>query len=216
MKPRPNLLAAEHFPAEPRQKRSLANHARWKAAALALFGEKGYEATSIHDLARRASLAVGGFYQHFASKRQILLALMEELLEKLSQLDLRPGAPPDPRTILRELTAAAFAHDLKYLGACRAWQEAALSDSQLARMQVEIQAWTAGRLLLLFQALQQMPGARPGVDLEALARAMDVFFWNLLARAARMPRPELNQWIDISTHLIFHALFLDPPPHAPP
>ncbi len=209
MNGRPNLLAGEDLPPPPRQKRSLANRARWKAASLGLFGDKGYEATSIQDIAGRAGLAVGGFYQHFASKRQVLLALMDELLEKLSRLQLRPGPSTDVRSGLGALLAAAFSHDLKYLGAYRAWQEAVLSDSQLARKQARIHAWTSGRILLLFRSLQQLPGARPGVDVEAMARAMDAFFWQLLGQAARTTRPELQGWLDISTHLIYHGLFLD-------
>lgn len=39
---------------------------------------------------------------------------------------------------------------------------------------------------------------------------MDSFFWNLLAQAVRMPQGELNQWVDSSVHLIYHALFIDP------
>src|SRR5208282_1120574 len=62
VKPRPNLLAGEDLPPEPLQKRSIAKRGRLKAAALALFGEKGYERTSVDDVARRARLAVGGFY----------------------------------------------------------------------------------------------------------------------------------------------------------
>ena len=42
-------------------------------------------------------------------------------------------------------------------------------------------------------------------------RAMDSFFWSLLARAAVMRKAELNQWIDSATHLIYHAMFVDPP-----
>ena len=209
VKPRPHLLADEKLPPEPRQKRSLAARERWKAAGLALFGEKGYEATSVSDIARRARLAVGGFYQHFTSKRQLLLVLMDDLLDKLSQLELRPSGSGGLRAGLHALLAGAFSRDLKYLGAYRAWQEASLSDPHLARTQAQIQAWSTGRILLLFQALHQHPAARPDVDLKGLARALDAFFWNLLAQAVHMPKPELNQWIDISTHLIFHALFLD-------
>jgi hypothetical protein len=40
---------------------------------------------------------------------------------------------------------------------------------------------------------------------------MDSFFWNLLAQAQRLPRSELNHWIDSATHLIYHALFVDSP-----
>src|SRR5215471_5368697 len=92
---RPNLLAGEDLPPAPVQERSLEKRARLKAAALALFGERGYEGAAIEEIASRAGLAVGGFYQHFRSKRQLLLALMDELLEKLSRLDLRPGAAHD-------------------------------------------------------------------------------------------------------------------------
>lgn len=208
---RPNLLAGEHLPAKPVQKRSLAKRARLKDAGLALLGEKGYENTSIDEIARRAKLAVGTFYQHFHSKRQLLLVLMDELLEKLSQLDFQPQAVNDVRVALRQLLARAFSHDLYYLGAYRAWQEAALSDPELQKKQAEIHKWTTGRVLRVFQFLQSLPGARQNVDIPGLARAMDTFFWSLLAQAARLPKAELNQWIDSATHLIYHAIFSDAP-----
>jgi AcrR family transcriptional regulator len=181
-----------------------------KAAGLTLFGEKGYEGTSIDDIARRSNLAMGTFYQHFRSKRQLLLALMDELLEALSRLQLRPQATADIRAGLREMLGRAFSADLRYLGAYRAWQEAVLSDPDLARKQQEIHAWTTTRVLAVFTHLRQLPGARPDVDVAALARVMDSFFWNLLAQAVQMPQVELNQWIDSATHLIYHALFTDP------
>ena len=207
---RPNLLAGEDLPPDPRQKRSLAKRARLKAAALAQFGEKGYEGASIEEIAQRANLAVGGFYQHYRSKRQLLLALMDELLEKLSRLDLQPGAFTDVRTGLHALLARAFSHDLRYLGAYRAWQEAVLSDPDLARKQAAIHAWTTTRVTTVFRLLQQLPNSRPEVDIPGLARVMDSFFWSLLAQAVRMPAIELNRWIDAATHLIYHAIFLDP------
>ena len=205
----PSLVTGEDLPAAPHQKRSIDKRAKLKAAGLALFGEKGYEATGINDITNRANLAVGGFYQHFRSKRQLLLALMDELLEKLSQVSLEAAASGDARAILRKLLTAAFSRDLEYLGAYRAWREAVLSDPDLARKEAAIQEWTTARITTLFQTLQQLPGARPDVDIRGLARAMDSFFWNLLAQAVRMPRVELDEWIETSTHLIYHALFLD-------
>jgi AcrR family transcriptional regulator len=202
-------LAGQALSVEPSQKRSREKRSRLKNAALDLFGKKGYERTSVDDIALRAKLAVGTFYQHFRSKRQLLLSLMDELLEKLSQLHLRPQAAEDIREGLRALLSRAFAHDFHYLGAYRAWQEAVLSDPELAQKQEEIHAWTTARVAAVFQFLQQLPGARKGVDVAGLARAMDSFFWTLLAQAARMPNVELQQWIDSATHLIYHALFTD-------
>ena len=208
-KTRPNLLAGEDLPSEPHQKRSLEKRAKLKEAALALFGEKGYEATSIVEVARRANQAVGTFYQHYRSKRQLLLALMDELLEKLSQLNFTPQGRDDLRAGLRGVLARAFAADLKYLGAYRAWQEASLSDPDLARKQAQIHAWTTSRVMTLFRLLQSHSRARRNLATAGLARAMDSFFWSLLAQAAQLPEAALNQQIDAATHLIYHAIFTD-------
>ena len=211
MRKRPDLLAGENLPAAPQQQRSVEKHKKLKAAGLALFGEKGYERTSIEEIARGAKLAVGGFYLHFDSKRQLLLALMDELLEKLSQLDLQPGneTSSSVQEGLRSLIARAFSHDLRYLGAYRAWQEAVLSDPGLAERQEAIHAWTTSRVVSLFEALQRLPGARSDLDILGLARVMDSFFWSLLGQAALLPKTKVNRSIDSATHLIYHALFAD-------
>src|ERR1700722_19090806 len=209
---RPNLLAGEKLASAPLQERSVARRERLLAAGLALFGEKGFERTSVDQIAARAKVPVGSFYQHFHSKRQLLLALMDDLLEKLSQLQFDPAQLSDPRAGLRALLARAFSHDLKYLGACRAFQEAALSDPTLRRRQKQIHGWTTARIERVFEFLQKLPQARRSADVPALARAMDSFFWSLLAQARQMPRVELEQWIDSATHLIYHAILADPPP----
>jgi AcrR family transcriptional regulator len=211
MNKRPHLLAGEDLPPEPRQKRSLSKRARLKSAGLVLFAKRGYEKTSIDEIARESKLAVGGFYQHFRSKRQLLLALMDELLEKLSQIEFRPRAVTDVRADMGELLSRAFSHDLRYLGAYRAWQEAVLSDPLLAQKQEQIHAWTTARVTALFEILQQLPHARRRVDIPGLARAIDSLFWSLLARAVRLPKVELDQWIHAATHLIYHAMFIDRP-----
>jgi AcrR family transcriptional regulator len=209
LKKRPDLLAGEDMLPNPRQTRSEEKRERLKKAGLALFGERGYESTSIGDIARRANLAVGSFYQHYRSKRQLLLALMEELVGKLERLEFRPAGGADVRSVIRELIAGAFSHDLHYLGAYRAWQEAALTDSGLARKQRQIQAWTTSRVTAVFEMLASLPGARSDADLPGLAQAMDSLFWSLLGQAEEMPKQELNRWIDSCTHLIHHALFTD-------
>ena len=206
---RPDLLAGEDLLPPPRQKRSIEKHARIKSAGLAIFGGKGYERATVEAIADRANVAVGGFYQHFRSKRQLLIALMDDLLDALSRVEFRPQPSADMRGAIRALLARAFEHDLRYLGAYRAWQEAILSDSALARKQQRIHAWTTARVTAVFELLGKVHGARTTVDIPALARVMDGFFWSLLARAAKMRKAELNQWIDAATHLIYHALFSD-------
>jgi AcrR family transcriptional regulator len=206
---RPKLLAGEDLLPEPRQQRSLEKRARLEAAGLALFGEKGYEGTSIEEIARRARLAVGGFYQHYRSKRQLLLALMDQLLEGLERLDLRPASMADRRAGIRDLLRGAFARDLRFLGAYRAWQEAVRADPVLARLNESVHRWTTQRVVGVFGLLARMPGARPQVDVSGLARVMDTMFWSLLADASRLSDAELSRRIDALTHLIYHGIFAD-------
>ncbi len=49
--------------------------------ALALFAQKGYHETSIHDIIERAQVARGTFYNYFDSKRQIFEKLLDQLFD---------------------------------------------------------------------------------------------------------------------------------------
>lgn len=205
---RPRLIARASL-RQPRQARSREKRGQLEEAALALFAERGYRATSIEDIAAKARMAVGGFYLHFRSKRQLLLALMDELLEHLDRLELRLPPGSDPRSGLSQLLTAAFRGDLRFLGAYRAWRELALSDQAMAKREAEIHRWTGARVRALFAELQEHPGARPDVDLDGLADIMDRFFWTLMADANALSPAELTRWVEAAVDLVHHALFMD-------
>ena len=211
----PVLGSDEDLPAPPRQARSMATRKKLLEAGRNLFAERGYEATSIQAIASRAGTAAGAFYTYFRSKRQLLVVLMNELLERLRDVDLRPKGGGDPasdaRAGLRSFLAAVFRTDLEYYGVVRAWQEAALADAGLGRMQTAIEAWTHARLLGVFRLLQQHPNARPDRDLPAFARMMDRHFWSLLARGASLPPQEFAGEVRIAADVVYHYLFHDPP-----
>jgi AcrR family transcriptional regulator len=62
-------------------------------AAQQLFLSQGYNGTSMRQIAQRAGIALGGIYNHFAAKEDILTALLEmhspypEMLEALASLE---------------------------------------------------------------------------------------------------------------------------------
>lgn len=206
---RPNLLARENPPPPPKQTRSIERRQRLNAAALRLFGTQGYEAASIEAIASDASIPVGGFYQHYRSKRQLLLSLMNDLLVGLSGVSLDSARGMTPRTMIRELLERGFERDLQYLGAYRAWKEAVLTDADMARKHRWIHTWTSARIATVFRRLQQLPGARSDVDVEGLAQILDFVFWDLLERAARRRDADLRRSVDATVHLIYHSLFAD-------
>ena len=56
--------------------------ARILASALSLFVKKGYERTTFTDIAARLRMTKGAVYWHFETKEALLVALVEEMLEK--------------------------------------------------------------------------------------------------------------------------------------
>src|ERR1700749_2664679 len=52
------------------------------AAAVAVFSEKGYRATSMNDLARAAGLSKPGLYHYVTSKEQLLVLLYQTVMEQ--------------------------------------------------------------------------------------------------------------------------------------
>ena len=75
-------------------------------AALALFAEKGFEGTSVRDIARSVGLSESVLYAHFDSKRAIfeaVFARLGPLSATNALLDLMVDADADPPGFLRSL-----------------------------------------------------------------------------------------------------------------
>ncbi|MDQ0047984.1 AcrR family transcriptional regulator [Paenibacillus polymyxa] len=57
-------------------------------AALSLFSEKGYDATSVDEIARKSGMVKASFYKYFQSKEELLLGTIV-LIEKLLDADIK-------------------------------------------------------------------------------------------------------------------------------
>lgn len=75
-------------PPAPRTRRKQARPGELLAAALDCFVEKGFAATRMEDIARRAGVAKGTFYLYFPSKQAVFEALVREsLLPRVAALE---------------------------------------------------------------------------------------------------------------------------------
>lgn len=203
--PRPDLLGAEDLPAAPRQRRSRETRTALLEAALALFAQHGFERSSIGEIAGQAGVGAGTFYQHFRSKRQVLLVLMDALLGELEALELGLGETGDPAGVLERALQGGLLADRTYAGAYRAWREAVLSDRELGALDQEVSAWTAARVEGAFRSALTLPGARPGVDVEETARLFNLMFWQI----AEAPERHDERTVQAVVKLVLHALFTD-------
>jgi AcrR family transcriptional regulator len=66
---------------------------RLMQAAFALYGERGFEQTTVAEIAERAGLTERTFFRHFADKREVLFAGAQALQERLvSTVTNAPGS----------------------------------------------------------------------------------------------------------------------------
>lgn len=72
-------------------------------AALRAFARKGYEGTSVRDIAGEAQVAAGLLYHYFPSKQAVLLALFERSGALVMEAFARAAAVPEPRARLGAL-----------------------------------------------------------------------------------------------------------------
>jgi TetR/AcrR family transcriptional regulator, fatty acid metabolism regulator protein len=90
-------------------------------AAKSAFSEKGYEATSIADIARIAQISDGLVYRYFRNKRELLYAVLREFYER----------------ILLDLETQVFRHDTfsaRLEALMRRHLEVFVSDTDLCRL----------------------------------------------------------------------------------
>jgi AcrR family transcriptional regulator len=73
------------------------NRERLIAAGYTLLSEKGYEATTVKEVARVAGVSPGLFHYYFASKDELLLAVLREAGERYGRMmqELRATVPAD-------------------------------------------------------------------------------------------------------------------------
>jgi AcrR family transcriptional regulator len=90
------------MPSKPRRSALRARYDRRQAEvvleAARVFARRGYDQTSVPELARELGIATGGLYHYFGGKEQLLISicneLMEPLLRKVDELE-DANLPPD-------------------------------------------------------------------------------------------------------------------------
>ena len=102
---------------ERRQREKKARRQQILDAARDLFFERGFEGTTIDEIAHRTEISKGAFYLHFPSKEEVYFTLMQEgshILHEMMQKAARGQLPAD--TLLRRIGVAYFEFYQRYPG----------------------------------------------------------------------------------------------------
>lgn len=119
-----------------RKEKSAETEQALKAAALRLFAELGYLNTKITDITATAGRAAGSFYNHFASKEELLQALLNDLAAAGDERAEGPDHNPDfsdPESV-RYHVAGYWTFAREHAPVLRAVNQAALVNEEFARM----------------------------------------------------------------------------------
>ncbi|MBF6073892.1 TetR/AcrR family transcriptional regulator [Nocardia beijingensis] len=119
-----------------RKEKSAETEQALKAAALRLFAERGYLNTKITDITSAAGRAAGSFYNHFASKEELLQALLNDLAAAGDERAEGPGHNPDfsDPDAVRYHIAGYWTFAREHAPVLRAVNQAALVNEEFARM----------------------------------------------------------------------------------
>ena len=187
-----------------RERTKAANRAAILAAALEVFAELGYGATSVRDIVRRTDLASGTFYNYFPDKEAIFAALIAQTGEE---------ARPRVRAARRSARTAEEFVERGY----RAFFEFIVEDPErfaFMRRNLDTMASRFGHLTLpagtaeLAEDLRTAidAGHLPPVDVEYCAHAMVAVGLELGARLAAREPPDVEGATRFATALFHGAL----------
>jgi len=76
--------------------------------ALELFAKKGYHATSISQIAKKAKISKGLMYNYFASKEELLNEIIQQGFNSLAELEFKAEKNIDPQKQLEEFVDAVL------------------------------------------------------------------------------------------------------------
>ncbi|QFY62872.1 TetR/AcrR family transcriptional regulator (plasmid) [Rhizobium grahamii] len=159
-----------------RAKQKADRNRRILEAAASLFREVGYDSARIEDIAERAEVSVGTFYNYYENKGDILVATVsmevEEVLESGKAIVENP--PATTLDALQALIDQYFDHSLVYLSK-EMWRIAMATSIQqpgspFSRRYTELDGRLCDQVSMLVQKLQLRGAVMPGIDAVAVGQ----------------------------------------------
>src|SRR5262245_60403879 len=102
-KNRPYVIAVDPGPEDRREHKKARTRDELVQAALGLFSKKGFDATTVEDIAAAAHVSPRTFFRYFANKEEVLFHRKDE---DLARLQAALGSRPPEETPLQAMRAA--------------------------------------------------------------------------------------------------------------
>jgi AcrR family transcriptional regulator len=128
------------------------------------FGEAGYTATRVQDIAEGAGLSLGAFYRYFDSRRDVLLTILAEFFDGLYETSRAPWHTEDPRHSVRETTRRYLEAYAQNADLYRITFETFLTESDVTRLWEHARQMFYRRIERSLRRSQTAGGVRTDLD----------------------------------------------------
>jgi AcrR family transcriptional regulator len=155
-------------------------------AAAKVIGEKGYDRTTLEDVAQRAGMSRGAIYGNFNDKEELFLALVESRWQPIVP-EFQPGLSLRQQMRIMGITVARAAHErLSQAGAAASFQLYALTHEH---MRERLQKENARIYRAMAKALTKVvPASELPVPPEQFVKILDALTTGLLFTYFQTPR----------------------------
>lgn len=199
---------------ESRKARAAETRTALKRAAREIFARHGYLNTKITDITKAAGRSTGSFYEHFASKEELLQALMRDMQDQGDEILVNAEHPHDHdladraqlhshvqggwnvmRDHLPVVVAMMQSRLAGDLGDGGIWRDLA-RDTEPLKVHLEYMRDELGR---------RLPG-EPELVAAAMGSMMSMFMYSLLTAGEHGPDVSGTQAVDTLTDLLLYGL----------
>jgi AcrR family transcriptional regulator len=167
------------------------NRAHLLGAALRAFARKGYEGTTIRDIAAEAQVASGLLYHYFPSKQALLLALFEQSAALVMQAFADAAGVSDPRARLVALLAASAQLVREHEDFWRLSYGVRFQRGALEQLTSGVEQQSAVWLTLFTALLGELGRPEPALDAHLLFATLDGVFQHYVLDPERYPLDEV-------------------------